>query len=106
VWIPDEIVERLAKTPKPDKGRRVSAFVLNHQQVREIEVSTGFTLCLSPGRNRAEIIHRCLFPRRPVYDLPQKPSRLPHSCPGFDLVEDKAMSRIQRRMSTPTSRCT
>jgi methylenetetrahydrofolate reductase (NADPH) len=75
VWIPDEIVERLAKTPRPgqrEEGIRICIEII--QQIREIEGVHGVHLmAYRQEETVAEIIHRAgLFPRRPRQELPRR----------------------------------
>ena len=81
VWIPDEIVQRLANTPKAqqrEEGMRICVEII--QQVREIEGVHGVHLmAYRQEETVSEIIHRAgLFPRRPQQSLvPQPPVELP-----------------------------
>lgn len=77
VWIPDEVVNRLAKTPKEQKieeGMRVSTEII--QQVREIEGVHGVHVMAYRQEERvAEIIKRAsLLPRRARRELPRQSS--------------------------------
>ncbi|MCZ7573013.1 MAG: methylenetetrahydrofolate reductase [Ardenticatenaceae bacterium] len=77
VWIPDAVVERLAKTPKERKreeGKQICIEII--QQVREIEGVHGVHLmAYRQEETVAEIIHRAgLFPRRPRQALPRETS--------------------------------
>ncbi len=72
VWIPDEIVNRLAKTPtrqKREEGMRICVEII--QQVREIEGVHGVhVMAYRQEEMVAEIIHRAeLLPRRPLHPL-------------------------------------
>jgi len=72
VWIPEEIVDRLAKTPneqKLEEGMRICIEII--QQVREIEGVHGVhVMAYRQEEAVAEIIHRAgLFPRRPRREL-------------------------------------
>jgi methylenetetrahydrofolate reductase (NADPH) len=72
VWIPDEIVNRLAKTPtrqKQEEGMRICVEII--QQVREIEGVRGVhVMAYRQEEMVAEIIHRAeLLPRRPLHPL-------------------------------------
>lgn len=74
VWIPDEIVNRLAKTPpsrQAEEGKRICIEII--QQVREIEGVHGVhVMAYRQEETVAEIIHRAgLFPRRPQQELPR-----------------------------------
>ncbi len=77
VWIPDEIVERLRKTPKRRKreeGIRICVEII--EQVREIEGVHGIhVMAYRQEETVAEIIHRAgLFPRqaRPEWRRPRR----------------------------------
>ncbi len=77
VWIPDEVVARLAKTSKEQKveeGMRISIEII--QQVREIEGVHGVHLMAYRQEERvAEIIKRAgLLPRRARRELPRQSS--------------------------------
>jgi methylenetetrahydrofolate reductase (NADPH) len=77
VWIPDEIVDRLAKTPKEQKveeGMRLCIEII--QQVCEIEGVHGVhVMAYRQEEMVAEIIKRAgLLPRRPLRDLPRQSS--------------------------------
>ncbi len=72
VWIPNEIVNRLAKTPmrqKREEGMRICVEII--QQVREIEGVHGVhVMAYRQEETVAEIIHRAeLLPRRPLHAL-------------------------------------
>lgn len=72
VWIPDEIVNRLAKTPtrqKREEGMRICVEII--QQVRKIEGVHGVhVMAYRQEEMVAEIIHRAeLLPRRPLHPL-------------------------------------
>jgi len=69
VWIPDEVVARLAKTPqkqKAEEGKRICIEII--QQVREIEGVHGVHLmAYRQEETVAEIVHRAkLLPRQPI----------------------------------------
>lgn len=77
VWIPDELVARLTKTPKEQKveeGMRICTEII--QQVRQIEGVHGVHLMAYRQEEMvAEIIRRAgLLPRRPQRDLPRHAS--------------------------------
>ena len=77
VWIPDDIVERLAKTPKEQKveeGKRICIEII--QQVREIEGVHGVhVMAFRQEEAVAEIIQRAgLFPRRSQRELSRSDS--------------------------------
>ncbi len=77
VWIPDPIVDRLAKTPKArqrEEGIRICVEII--QQVREIEGIHGVhVMAYRQEEMVAEIIHRAgLLPRRPQRHLPRRAS--------------------------------
>ncbi len=77
VWIPDEVVDRLAKTPpeqKVEEGMRLCIEII--QQVREIEGVHGVhVMAYRQEEMVAEIIKRAgLLPRRPRRDLPRQSS--------------------------------
>jgi methylenetetrahydrofolate reductase (NADPH) len=77
VWIPDEIVHRLAKTPKAqqrEEGIRICVEII--QQVREVEGVHGVhVMAYRQEETVSEIIHRAgLFPRRPQQVLPRQMS--------------------------------
>lgn len=77
VWIPDEVVDRLAKTPKERKaeeGKRICIEII--QQVREIEGVHGVhVMAYRQEETVAEIIQRAgLFPRQPLQPLPRATS--------------------------------
>lgn len=88
VWIPDEVVDRLAKTPKERKleeGKQICIEII--QRVREIEGVHGVHLmAYRQEETVAEIIHRAgLFPRRPTQSLPRVTSHellIPEVPPG------------------------
>ncbi len=89
VWIPDEIVERLRKTPKKRKreeGIRICVEII--EQVREIEGVHGIhVMAYRQEETVAEIIHRAgLFPRqaRPGW---QRPRRRDTSSPQLGRVK-------------------
>ncbi len=74
VWIPDSVVERLAKTPKArqrEEGTRLCVEII--QQLREIEGVHGVhVMAYRQEEIVAEIIHRAgLLPRRPKRQLPR-----------------------------------
>ena len=69
VWIPDAVVERLAKTPpkqKAEEGKRICIEII--QQVREIAGVRGVhIMAYRQEETVAEIVHRAgLLPRRPL----------------------------------------
>lgn len=73
VWIPDEVVNRLAKTPKAqqrEEGMRICIEII--QQVREIEGVHGVHIMAYRQEEAvSEIIHRAgLLPRRSKQSLP------------------------------------
>ncbi len=75
VWIPDEVVDRLAKTPKEKKreeGIRICIEII--QQLRQIEGVHGVHLmAYRQEETVAEIIHRAgILPRRGQRDLPRR----------------------------------
>lgn len=75
VWIPDPVVNRLAKTPKAqqrEEGIRICVEII--QQVREIEGVHGVhVMAYRQEEAVAEIIHRAgLLPRRPQRHLPRR----------------------------------
>jgi methylenetetrahydrofolate reductase (NADPH) len=75
VCIPDEILERLAKTPRPrqrEEGIRICIEII--QQVREIESIHGVhVMAYRQEETVAELIHRAgLLPRRPRQELPRR----------------------------------
>jgi methylenetetrahydrofolate reductase (NADPH) len=75
VWIPDAVVERLAKTPKEQKveeGIRICIEII--QQVRQIEGVHGVhVMAYRQEEMVAEIIKRAgLLPRRAQRDLPRQ----------------------------------
>jgi len=77
VWIPDLVVNRLAKTPKAqqrEEGIRICVEII--QQVREIEGVHGVhVMAYRQEEAVAEIIHRAgLLPRRPQRHLPRRAS--------------------------------
>ena len=77
VWIPDAVVDRLAKTPKEQKreeGMRICIEII--QQIREIEGVHGVHLmAYRQEETVAEIIQRAgLLPRRSQRDLPRQAS--------------------------------
>jgi methylenetetrahydrofolate reductase (NADPH) len=79
VWIPDAIVDRLAKTPKArqaEEGVRICVEII--QQVREIAGVHGVHIMAYRQEEMvAEIVHRAgLFPRRaPLDQAPPEPRR-------------------------------
>jgi methylenetetrahydrofolate reductase (NADPH) len=85
VWIPDEIVERLRKTPKKmkkEEGKRICIEII--QQIREIEGVHGVhVMAYRQEETVAEIIQRAgLLPResRPDWRRPRRlPNRNAHS---------------------------
>ncbi len=75
VWIPDEIVDRLAKTPKEkkyDEGIQICVEII--QQVREIEGVHGVhVMAYRQEETVAQIIQTAgLLPRKHKQDLPRK----------------------------------
>jgi methylenetetrahydrofolate reductase (NADPH) len=77
VWIPDEVVDRLAKTPQEQKveaGMQICIEII--QQVREIEGVHGVhVMAYRQEEMVAEIIKRAgLLPRRPRRTLPRQSS--------------------------------
>lgn len=77
VWIPDAVVERLAKTPKEKKleeGMQICIEII--QQIREIEGVHGVhVMAFRQEEMVAEIIQRSgLFPRRSRRELPRQSS--------------------------------
>lgn len=77
VWIPDAVVDRLAKTPKEQKteeGMRICIEII--QQVRQIEGVHGVhVMAYRQEEMVAEIIKRAgLLPRHPRRDLPRAAS--------------------------------
>lgn len=77
VWVPDEIVNRLSKTPqgqKREEGIRICVEII--QQIREIEGVHGVhVMAYRQEEAVAEIIHRAgLFPRRPLRALARETS--------------------------------
>lgn len=75
VWIPDEIVDRLAKTPKEkkyDEGIKICVEII--QQVRQIEGVHGVhVMAYRQEETVAQIIHDAgLLPRTRKRDLPRK----------------------------------
>lgn len=77
VWIPDAVVDRLAKTPKEQKveeGMQICIEII--QQIREVEGVHGVHLMAYRQEEMvAEIIKRAgLLPRRPQRDLPRATS--------------------------------
>jgi methylenetetrahydrofolate reductase (NADPH) len=77
VWIPDPLVDRLAKTPKEQKteeGMRICIEII--QQVRQIEGVHGVhVMAYRQEEMVAEIIKRAgLLPRHPKRDLPRTSS--------------------------------
>jgi len=78
VWIPDEIVQRLAKTPKAqqaEEGKRICVEMI--QQIREIEGIRGVhVMAFRQEEAVREIIYRAgLFPRRPQQGVtPEAPT--------------------------------
>ena len=76
VWIPDSIMDRMTKTPKPrqaEEGKQICIEII--QQVREIAGVHGVhVMAYRQEEAVAEIIHRAgLFPRRAREDLPSAP---------------------------------
>lgn len=76
VWIPDAIMERMTKTPKPrqaEEGKQICIEII--QQVREIAGVHGVhVMAYRQEEAVAEIIHRAgLFPRRAREELPGAP---------------------------------
>ena len=76
VWIPDSIMDRMTKTPKPrqaEEGKQICIEIT--QQVREIAGVHGVpVMAYRQEEAVAEIIHRAgLFPRRAREDLPSAP---------------------------------
>jgi len=68
VWIPDEVIQRMAKTPKAqqaEEGKRICIEII--QQVREIEGVAGVhVMAYRQEEAVAEVIHRAgLLPRHP-----------------------------------------
>jgi methylenetetrahydrofolate reductase (NADH) len=77
VWIPDDIMRRMAKTPAPDQaaeGKQICIEII--QQLREIEGVHGVHIMAYRQEEAvAEIIHRAgLFPRRASAPLPVAPA--------------------------------
>jgi len=68
VWIPDEVIQRMAKTPKAqqaEEGKRICVEII--QQVREIEGVAGVhVMAYRQEEAVAEVIQRAgLLPRQP-----------------------------------------
>lgn len=75
VWIPDSVVERLAKTPqkqKAEEGKRICIEII--QQVREIPGVHGVHLmAYRQEETVAEIVHRAgLFPRHAHHEMRER----------------------------------
>jgi methylenetetrahydrofolate reductase (NADPH) len=88
VWIPDAVVDRLAKAPpkqKAEEGKRICIEII--QQVREIAGIRGVhIMAYRQEETVAEIVHRAgLFPRRP---LPSS-VRPPHNGDKENLYADE-----------------
>jgi methylenetetrahydrofolate reductase (NADPH) len=86
VWIPDAIVDRLAKTPRgrqAEEGVRICVEII--QQVREIAGVHGVHIMAYRQEEMvAEIVHRAgLFPRRAPADQAPPEPRQPVADPAF-----------------------
>ena len=78
VWIPDEVVARLAKTPqkqKAEEGKRICIEII--QAVRAVQGVHGVHLmAYRQEETVAEIVHRAgLFPRQPLSTAPHSHGR-------------------------------
>jgi methylenetetrahydrofolate reductase (NADPH) len=85
VWIPDTVIDRMAKTPPPrqtEEGKQICIEII--QQVREIEGVHGVhVMAYRQEEAVAEIIQRAgLFPRRASASLPATP---PHEVLAPDI---------------------